>query len=420
MPNLYQDTAESVAPAPALEGTAHADVAVVGGGFTGLSTALHLAEGGARVALLEAEQPGWGASGRNGGQVNPGLRHDPDVVERDFGSDLGGRMNALSGAAPSFVFALVERLGLECEGRRNGTLRAAIRASQVMPLRATVEQWQRRGAPVELLDAAAVAALTGTGRYAGALWDKRGGDVHPLRFARGLAQAAARAGAVVYGGTRARRITRVGTGWTVATDAGEVVADHVVLATNGYTDELWPGLRRSVVPVFGAVLATAPLSGDAARDIMPCRSVLYESGAITVYYRVDAAGRLVIGGRGPQREITAVAAVPHLVSYAERLWPQLRGCVWSHAWGGRLAMTRDHYPHLHELADGLWACLGYNGRGVAMATRLGAVLANRLLHPAAAVDMPVTHVKTIGLHALWPLAVRAAIARGRVAGFVGL
>src|ERR1700730_1937086 len=122
MPNLYQDTAAPAIPTPPLEGDAQADVVVVGGGITGLSSALHLAELGAKVVLLEAEEPGWGASGRNGGQVNPGLKHDPERVERDFGKDLGGRMNALAGGAPEFVFDLIKRHGIRCDARRNGTL----------------------------------------------------------------------------------------------------------------------------------------------------------------------------------------------------------------------------------------------------------------------------------------------------------
>jgi glycine/D-amino acid oxidase-like deaminating enzyme len=199
-----------------------------------------------------------------------------------------------------------------------------------------------------------------------------------------------------------------------------VSARHVVLATNGYTDDLWPGLRRSVVPVFGAIAASASLPEDAARQVMPGRCVLYESGAVTVYYRVDAGRRLLIGGRGPMREISSVGAIPHLISYARRLWPCLGGVGWTHAWGGRLAMTEDHYPHIHQLDHGVLACLGYNGRGVAMSTVMGRQLARKILTPALPLDMPVTSLRTIGMHALWPLAVRAVIARGRIAALLGI
>jgi glycine/D-amino acid oxidase-like deaminating enzyme len=419
MPNLYRDTAEQAPPTPPLDGDRRADVVVVGGGFTGLSTALHAAEKGALVVLLEAEGPGWGASGRNGGQVNPGLKLDPDVVERDFGADLGSRMNALAGAAPDLVFALVERHGIPCAARRNGTLRAAIHPKQAAKIRTTFEQLARRGAPVEFLDRAAIAAATGTDRYLAAIRDRRGGDLNPLSYARGLAAAAMRAGAAVHGGTRVSSLERRGASWAVATGSGTVLAEHVVLATNGYTDDLWPHLRRTIVPVFGAMAATVTLPDSLARVIMPGRGVLYESAAVTVYYRVDDGQRLLLGGRGPMREITSTASIPHLLAYARRLWPDLRDVAWSHAWGGRLAMTRDQYPHLHEPAPGIIACLGYNGRGVAMATSMGAQVAQRITDPAGPLPMPITGLKPIGLHSLWPLAVRAAIARGRVADLLG-
>jgi glycine/D-amino acid oxidase-like deaminating enzyme len=206
----------------------------------------------------------------------------------------------------------------------------------------------------------------------------------------------------------------------VATPSGTVTAQHVVLATNGYTDDLWPGLRRSVVPVFGAIAATAPLPDSMARAVMPSRAVLYESGAITVYYRVDGGGRLLIGGRGPQTEISSTAPLSHLLNYAHKLWPALEGIAWTHAWGGRLAMTQDSYTHWHEPAKGVIACVAYNGRGVAMATTMGALIAKRILDPAAQCDMPITNLKPIALHGLWPLAVRGAILRGRISDFLGL
>ena len=207
---LYRDTAEPAVPTPPLGGDARADVVVVGGGITGLSTALHAAEAGAKVIVLEAQDPGWGASGRNGGQVNAGLKLDPDIVERDFGVELGRRMNTLAGAAPAFVFDLIERHSIRCEARQNGTLRAAVRAQHAAKIRISVDQWLRRNAPVEFLNAAAVERVTGTGHYIAAMFDRRGGDLNPLSFARGLARAAIGAGAQVHGGTRALSLTSSG------------------------------------------------------------------------------------------------------------------------------------------------------------------------------------------------------------------
>src|ERR1700719_1945095 len=308
MANLYHENAQPAAPTPPLDGDARADVAVIGGGITGLSTALHLAQVGAKVVLLEAEQPGWGASGRNGGQVHPGLKMDPDQVERDFGRELGSRMNALAAGAPAFVFDLIERHDIRCDARRNGTLRAAVRPKHAARVRATAEQLARRGAPGELLDGSSLERATGTRRYLLAMLDRRGGDLNPLSFVRGLVRAALGAGAAVHGGSRALGMTRAGTVWQVRTASGTVSAGHVVLATNGYTDDLWPKLLRAIVPVFGAIAATAALPDAIARGVMPSRAVLYESGTVTVYYRVDADRRLLIGGRGPMREISAPSA----------------------------------------------------------------------------------------------------------------
>lgn len=420
-PSLYADTAIPAAPTPPLAGEARAEVCVVGGGFTGLSAALHLAEAGADVVLIEAEEPGWGASGRNGGQVNPGLKPDPDEVERDWGPDLGSRMLALSYGAPGAVFDLIRRHQIPCEARQQGTIRAAIRADNAAAIRRTAEQCARRGGPVRFLDAAETAALVGHARYAGAMLDARGGDVHPLSYARGLARAAMAQGARVHGGTRATGIARDGAQWRVTSPGGAVRAAQVVLATNGYTDALWPQLRESVVPVFSSIAATAPLPDDLAARVLPHRASLYESGHITVYYRVDRANRLLMGGRGPQAPIGDARPIRSLLRYAERLWPELRGTQWTHGWNGQLAITQDHYPHLHEPAPGVIAALGYNGRGVAMATAMGAEIARRLTGASAeALDMPVTSIRPIPLHGFWRLAVTAKMWEGRVRDRLGL
>lgn len=420
-PSLYAGTAIPAPPTPPLEGEARASVCIVGGGFTGLSAALHLAEAGTDVALLEAQEPGWGASGRNGGQVNPGLKPDPDEVERDFGPELGGRMLALSYGAPDAVFELIRRHQIACEARQEGTIRAAIGPASADAVARSAEQGARRGWPVTLATAAEAAAMTGTDRYAAAMVDARGGDVQPLSYARGLAQAALRQGVRIHGGSAVTALSRRGARWRAETARGAVEAEHVVLATNGYTDDLWPGLRRSVVPVFSSIAATAPLGEDVARRIMPRRASLYESGRITVYYRMDRAGRLLMGGRGPQCPIRDTGPIRYLTEYAARLWPELRGADWTHGWNGQLAMTPDHYPHLHEPAPGVIAALGYNGRGVAMATAMGAQIARRLLGaPAEALDMPLTSIRPIPFHGFWRLAVTARMWEGRLRDRLGL
>lgn len=417
-PSLYAATAAPGPATPPLEGDAQADVCVVGAGFTGLSAALHLAEAGARVVVLEAEEPGFGASGRNGGQVNPGLKPDPDAVVADFGPELGARMLALSYGAPDAVFALVRRHQIACEARQGGTLRAALGPRNADAVRRTAEQCARRSDAVSWLDAAATARATGTDRYAGAMLDRRGGDLHPLAYARGLARAAIAQGARIHAASPATALSREGTGWRVATPRGAVRAAQVILATNGYTGGLWPGLARSVVPVFSSIAATAPMPEALAARVLPMRASLYEAGNVTVYYRVDQAGRLLIGGRGPQRDIATPDPVRYLLAYAERLWPGAAALGWTHGWNGRLAMTKDHYPHLHEPAPGLYAALGYNGRGVAMATVMGMELARWLR--GGVPDMPVTSVTPIPFHGFWKLGVVAKVWEGRLRDRLGL
>jgi glycine/D-amino acid oxidase-like deaminating enzyme len=420
-PSLYADTAVAAVPTPALDVDRVVSVAIIGGGFAGLSTALHLAERGIDVIVLEAQEPGWGASGNNGGQLNPGLKLDPDTIEATFGADLGRRMIAFAYDTPTFTLDLIRRLGIACEARQNGTLRAAYRETNAAAVEATAEQCLRRGMPVSVLDRSAVKEATGTDRYVRAMLDRRGGDVHPLSYARGLARAAIVAGATIHGQTPATSLRREGGRWRIETPRAVVRAEKVLIATNGFTDDLWPDLRRTIVPVFSSIAATETLPDDLAQQIMPTRSVLYESGHITVYYRVDTANRLLMGGRGPMQWIRDPYAVAYLMRYAARLWPALRGVRWTHGWNSRLAMTADHYPHVHEPGSGALIYLGCNGRGVALATAMGKQLARRLIEGGTAeIDMPMTTPKPIRFHALWPVAVRSVVLYGRIRDRLGL
>ena len=419
-PSLYAETAISPAPTPPLDTDKTVSVAIIGGGFAGLSTALHLAEQGIDTIVLEAQEPGWGASGNNGGQLNPGLKLDPDTIEAAFGADLGRRMIAFAYNTPTFTLDLIRRLGIACEARQNGTLRAAFHEANAAAVEKTAEQCIRRGMPVTLLDRNAVREATGTDRYVRAMLDRRGGDLQPLSYARGLARAALSAGAAIYGRTPATSLRREGGRWRIETPRAVVRAEKILIATNGFTDDLWPGLRRTIVPVFSSIAATEPLPDEVARQIMPTRSVLYESGHITVYYRVDASNRLLMGGRGPMHWIKDPAAVAYLMRYAARLWPPLRGVRWTHGWNSRLAMTADHYPHVHEPGYGALIYLGCNGRGVALATAMGRQLARRLIEgEAAEIDMPITTPKPIRFHALWPVAVKSVVLYGRIRDRLG-
>jgi len=410
---LYLATARTPVVTPPLRAKVRVETAVVGAGYTGLSTALHLAERGVAVRLLEANEPGWGAAGRNGGQVNPGLKHEPDEVERHLGVIYGPRLVRLAGEAPDYLFGLIDRLGIDCEARREGTIRAVRRSRYAAALRSSTEQWGRRGALLECWDARQVAAAIGTRRYLAASFDPRGGSVNPLSLARGLAAAAIAAGAVIHGESRALRLERVGTGWRIETARGAVHAEKVVLATDGYSDELWPGLRTSIVPLYSSIIATEPLPDELAASILPGGGVVYESGAVTTYYRLDRDRRLLMGGRGQQRRATQRADYEHLVRSALGLWPTLAGVSWTHWWNGQFALTPDFYPRLHIPERNLWIALGYSGRGVALATALGAQLAAACSGADADnLALPATRVPKVPFHGLWRLAVTARVAYG--------
>ncbi|HEY5794323.1 MAG TPA: FAD-binding oxidoreductase [Bosea sp. (in: a-proteobacteria)] len=420
-PNIYQLDAPPAPQTPALAGSLRTSVAIVGGGIVGLTTALHLAEAGVDVTVLEAQEPGWGASGNNGGQLNPGLKFDPDVIEATYGPDLGKRMVAFAYDTPTRTLALIERLGIACDARRNGTLRVAYSERAVAGVESTARQCIARGMPVTMLDRNRVAEATGSDRYLAAMHDDRGGDVNPLAYVRALASAALAAGAKVHGRTPVRSLQRTPSGWTLQTDSGTVQAEKILIATNGFTDDLWGGLKRTIVPVFSAIAASERLPEALARRVLPARSSVYESGRITVYYRVDAHNRLLIGGRGPMRSITRPDDITYLTDYAERLWPALAGQRWTHGWNSRLAMTQDHWPHLHEPAENALIYLGCNGRGVALGTAIAEQLAARLISGnKARIDLPIMPLKPIPLHRFWPLAVRSLVLHGRIMDRLGL
>ncbi|MDP3898502.1 MAG: FAD-dependent oxidoreductase, partial [Mesorhizobium sp.] len=212
---LYAETARPAVATPPLDGDTRTTVAIIGGGYTGLSTALHLAERGVDALVLEAEEPGFGASGRNGGQVNPGVYNDPDTVIADLGPEAGRRLLDFSGAAPDLVFDLIRRHGIACEAEQTGTLRAAYHANKLASVRSLLAQLERSGSPARWMDAAALAEATGTTRYVGGIIYPQGGKLNPLSYARGLAEAAIGAGARVHGGSPATAIMRHGAGWRV-------------------------------------------------------------------------------------------------------------------------------------------------------------------------------------------------------------
>ncbi|OJF91060.1 NAD(P)/FAD-dependent oxidoreductase [Pararhizobium antarcticum] len=419
--SLYAETAMAAPETPVFDADARTSIAIIGAGFAGLSAALHLAEMGVDVTVLEANEPGWGASGRNGGQVNPGLKFNPDALLSLFGGDLGARMITRAYGGPDFTFELIRRLGIDCEARQNGTLRAATHGKALDAVCETARQCHAHLMPTRLLDRDAIQAATGTAHYRGALFDPRGGDLHPLKYARGLAAAAMAAGVRIHSGSRVLSVSRNTGGWLLKTSRASLAADKLLVAVNAYADGLWPGLKQSVVPVYSAIVASEPLPDTLAARILPQRPVLYESSHITVYYRLDRQNRLLMGGRGPQRSFAGdTAPVSYLIRHAERLWPEMKDIRWSHAWNGQLAVTPDHLPHVHEPSPDVLLYLGCNGRGVALATTMGQQLASRLVQGKdAAFDLPISPITPMRFHAFWPMGVHTAMLWGRLRDAMG-
>ncbi|MCX7643718.1 MAG: FAD-binding oxidoreductase [Rhodobacteraceae bacterium] len=368
-----------------------ADLVIVGGGYTGLSTALHAAERGLSVRLLEAERIGHGGSGRNVGLVNAAAWLPPDKVRAALGPVYGPRFLERFGKGPATVFDLIERHQIRCEAVRNGTIHAAHGPSGLADLRARHAQWQRLGAPVELLTREETRELTGTDRYHGGLLDRRAGTIDPMGYCRGLARAALAAGARISTGIRAISLSRRNGIWQVGTALGPVPGRQVVLGTNAYTDALWPGLARVFIPIHYLQLATAPL-GDRAARILPQGQGLWDTAPIMSNVRRDAAGRLLVGSMG--RVIgTAQGGLTHRWArrLIARLFPDLGEVRFEAAWHGRIAMTPDHLPRVLRLDEGLWTPIGYNGRGIGTGTVFGMAMAELVAGAdPAGLPVPVT------------------------------
>jgi glycine/D-amino acid oxidase-like deaminating enzyme len=408
--SLWSATCAPMETLPPLRAEARADVLVIGAGYTGLSAALHVASAGGDVAVLEARQLGEGGSGLNGGQVIAGLKHDPDLLVAHYGERIGGQLIAHSGQAPDIVFDLIKRHSIECDAVRAGWMQLAVSASHLPSLRRRAEQWRQRGADVTVLSDDEAARLTGSSRYIGGWLDRRGGTVQPLAYLRGMARAALKSGARVYTHSPAMKLTRAGGGWRVETRGGSVDARVVVLATDAYTDGAFDALRRTVVTVPSIQVATAPLPPRLRAAILPGGQSVSDTQRLLCYFRLDASGRLVLGTRGSYADIPVPMSTAAHERALREIHPELATIPLEYRWGGFVALTRDGLPHLHEPAPGLLAGLGYNGRGVAMATVMGRLLARRALgEPAESLEFPLTPLRPIRLHGLSRLAARATI-----------
>lgn len=382
-----------------LQGRQRADVAIVGGGIAGCSAALHAAEAGAHVVLVEANEIGWGASSRNAGHIPPATKHDPDEIIARYGATAGQRLIDAAEQGPLVVAELVARHGIECDYSVPGIIMAAHTEAAVRAHARRVDYWQRRGRPVELLDRRQAAEMIGSDYYLGAAIDRRGGKINPLAYVRGLARAAIKAGASLHEGTRATKLARNGVKWQLATPQGQLEADRVFLCTNAYTDDLWPGLRATFVPVRAYQFASRPLRDNVRKTILPGGQPMTDSRRLLSGIRLHPDGRLQFGGQGPA---FGPQGEPHWRATRDRLqriWPQVGEVETDFWWSGFMAFNADNSWHVHELAPGLLAMLGCNGRGVVLATIWGRELARHAAGvPAREFVLPPSNPRRLWLH----------------------
>jgi glycine/D-amino acid oxidase-like deaminating enzyme len=357
---------------------ARADVAVIGGGYTGLSAALTLARHGASVAVLERHRIGWGASGRNGGFVLPGYKPETAELVRRHGVERTRALLAASLEAIELVETLVAREAIDCGYARRGWISLAAKPGHLRSLEREAGVLRRHfGRDTAALGPAELRDEIDSDRYHGGLLDPLGGALHPRRYCAGLGRAAAVAGAVLVEGTEVRAVRAGGGTLTVHTSAGPLTAGEVLVATNGYTDAAFPALRRRVVPVGSYVVATAPLDPRLAARLLPRGRVMSDTWNLLHYFRLADDGRLVFGGRASFTPTDVRRSARILERDLRALFPALGAVPLEYAWSGSLGVARDRMPHAGRV-DGVHYALAYAGHGVALATWLGARMGDAL------------------------------------------
>ena len=411
-PSLWAKTAAPPPVTQVLSQDIETDICIVGGGYAGLSTALHLAEAGTKAVVLEARECGWGASGRNGGQVIPGLKYDPDEMISTYGEQEGRKLLAFAGTTADRVFDLIARYQMQVPMQRAGWIQAAHSDEGLQLARQRVAQWSKHGVEAKLLSRDETAERLGTASYEGGWLDPRGGGVQPLSYARELARVALSLGAQIFTQSPVVALTRVKDRYEVVTAQGHrVLARKVVLCTNGYTDQLVPGLKRTIIDVNSFQVATEPLSDNVRKTILPYGQVSSDTRKLLLYFRLDHEGRLLMGGRGPFREPLGDEDWSHLERVVGKMFPQVKGIPFVYRWGGRVALTADMLPHLHEPQPGLIIDIGCLGRGVGLQTAMGAALARYALSGDKSVlPFPLRPIRPIPFHSFRRIGLGAIIA----------
>jgi gamma-glutamylputrescine oxidase len=382
--NYYQATRRVPFSASPLDGDLRVDVAIIGGGISGVSAALHLAERGFAVALLEGEDIGWGASGRNGGQALPGFGASQAKIKSLVGAADSRKLWDMSVEAVDLLHAQIQRFGIPCDPVV-GYLHAAVKPRHVRELQETQDELVELGAPPgELLQGDALRARLNSPRYLAALTDGIAGHIHPLNYTLGLAQAAQAAGAKIFSGTR---VTSVEPGKTVAvrTARGTVTADFLLVAGGAYLGGLMKPLAGYIMPVGTYIIATEPRADVAA--MIPGNEAVADLNFVLDYFRRSADDRMLFGGRVSYSTLPPPSLPESMLARACKVFPQLKGARVEFCWGGNVDITVNRAPHFGRLADNILFVQGFSGHGVALTGLAGKVAAEAIAGQAARFDV---------------------------------
>ena len=411
LPSWNKSSSEPPAPGDALSEALRADAVVIGAGITGSSTALHLARMGKRVVQLEAREPGWGASGRAYGNVVPVSKHSERKILHVYGEERGRRLNAALATGPEAVRSLLTEFQIDALYHGGGWLLAAHTPRADENLRQRAGQMAASGRDISYHDDRETAALTGSTFYRGSLLDRRAFAINALTYTQGLARAARQVEVNQFCNSPVTRIDRAGpAAWRVSTPTGEVVGDCVFICTNAYGDALWPGLARTIVPVRGYTVVSRPIHDSAVDRILPQRHFLNDTRHLWSGIRRLPGNRLHLGVGGSPLGKSAHADLAGADRRLRMVFPDLGPVEWENHWSGWVALTANQLPRILRLDHGVWAALGYSGRGLSFATLVGREL-SKLTDGASPDDLvlPIEEMRPLPFHALTPFVAAACI-----------
>jgi len=385
-PSYYASSANQDVSYPKLEGDITTDVCIIGGGITGLSSALHLAEAGFDVVLLDAERMGWGASGRNGGQICTAYNKSMYEIETLVGAEGAQTFWEIERAAKTLIRDRVEKHKINCD-LHWGYLHTAAKPGHMSWVAQTYDEWAAYGyTDTEVLDKAQLEQRVGTEAYHGALWEQDGGHLHPLNYTLGLARAAAEAGVRLFEDTCAIRVTQEPVP-EIMTPLGKISAKYIIAAGNAYLGKLIPHLYHRVMPVKSFILATEPLGQERATSLIRDNDAVTDTNHICNYIRLSADNRMLFGGRANYTGTEPRDLFPYMRPRMLRVFPQLENARLDYCWGGTLAITLDRMPHVGKIGKHLFFAQGYSGHGVALAGIAGKLIAEAVQGTAEKFDV---------------------------------